>query len=217
MKTIIISAVLAAAGASQALAAGPAPQLPPIDAGAIWAQINNQNHPFPPAPQTTLDYCVFTEFKNNKCIFKCESGAMLSEPAVKPDFSSGEPAGACATHIIRPVAAPVFKDKAAQNWAEAAKAAYERELDAGGLTVFADLKELPPGARRQLESEWQTLPEGPGNSSEAFKLAVEGRTAFVVQSYVYSDSLRVFIFNAAGVLVARGEGSSDSPLKWLPL
>ncbi len=80
------------------------------DAGSIWNQINNQHNPFP-QPQTTLDYCVFTEFKNNTCLFKCESGAILTEPAVKPDFSTGEPAGACATHIIRPIQAP-FHNKA---------------------------------------------------------------------------------------------------------
>jgi hypothetical protein len=84
-------------------------QLP--DAGSIWNQINNQHNPFPQQP-TTLDYCVFTEFKNNKCLFKCESGAILSEPAQKPDFSTGEPAGACATHIIRPIK-PAFGLKAA--------------------------------------------------------------------------------------------------------
>jgi hypothetical protein len=80
------------------------------DAGSIWNQINNQQNPFP-QPPTTLDYCVFTEFKNNKCLFKCESGAILIEPAQKPDFSTGEPAGACATHIIRPVK-PAFGNKA---------------------------------------------------------------------------------------------------------
>lgn len=80
------------------------------DAGSIWNQINNQHNPFP-QPPTTLDYCVFTEFKNNKCLFKCESGAILSEPAQKPDFSTGEPAGACATHIIRPIKPP-FANKA---------------------------------------------------------------------------------------------------------
>ncbi len=87
-------------------------QQPPIDAGAIWNQINNQHNPFPQPAQTTLDYCMFTEFKNNKCLFKCESGAILTEPAMKPDFSTGEPAGACATHIIRPIK-PAFANKAA--------------------------------------------------------------------------------------------------------
>jgi len=80
------------------------------DAGSIWNQINNQHNPFP-QPPATLDYCVFTEFKNNKCLFKCESGAILTEPAQKPDFSTGEPAGACATHIIRPIK-PAFHNKA---------------------------------------------------------------------------------------------------------
>ena len=85
-----------------------AAQLP--DAGSIWNQINNQHNPFPQQP-TTLDYCLFTEFKNNKCLFKCESGDLRVEPAQKPDFSTGEPAGACATHIIRPIKPP-FANKA---------------------------------------------------------------------------------------------------------
>lgn len=76
------------------------------DAGSILAQIQAQHDQFPQPPATTLDMCVFTEFRNNKCHFKCESGAILIEPAVRPDFSSGEPAGACATHIFRPVASP---------------------------------------------------------------------------------------------------------------
>ena len=86
--------------------------LPQIDAGSILNQIQHDQDHFPQPPQTTLDICVFTEFKNNKCIFKCKSGAILIEPAVKPDFSSGEPAGACATHILRPITNTVWpKDK----------------------------------------------------------------------------------------------------------
>jgi hypothetical protein len=57
---------------------------------------------------------------------------------------------------------------------------------------------LPPRARSRLEQELKSLPQGPGNSSEAFKMMAGGRTAFAVQSYIYSDSLRVYIFNAAG-------------------
>lgn len=76
------------------------------DAGSIMAQIQQQQPQFPQPSPTTLDMCVFTEFRNNKCHFKCESGATLIEPAVRPDFSSGEPAGACATHIFRPVPSP---------------------------------------------------------------------------------------------------------------
>jgi len=103
------------------------------------------------------------------------------------------------------------------DWSVAAKAAYIRELEAGGLTTYADLLELPPGARSQLEKELQTLPQGPGNTSEAFKMLVNGRTAFVVQSYIYDDNLRVYIFNAAGVPVAYGEGSVDKDFAWLPI
>lgn len=127
--------------------------------------------------------------------------------------------GAALAEVGVPAAAPALKVQAgpAQNWAEAAKTAFEREIEAGGLTVFADLKELPPGARRQLEKEWATLPEGPGNESQAFKLLVNGRTAFVVQSYIHDDAMRAYIFNAAGVLVAYGEGSVEKDFEWLPL
>jgi len=130
------------------------------------------------------------------------------------DLSSQAPASEI--KLSTPVPAPA-QDKAAQSWAEAAKTAFEREIEAGGLTNFADLKELPPGARARLENELATLPEGPGNTSEAFKLNVNGRTAFVVQSYVHDDTMRAWLFNAAGVLVARGEGSVDKPFAWLPL
>lgn len=50
-----------------------------------------------------LDMCVLSELKNNKCYFKCESGAIAVEPAVRPDFSSGEPAGPCLPYITRQV------------------------------------------------------------------------------------------------------------------
>ncbi|MDO8803288.1 MAG: hypothetical protein Q7R35_02560 [Elusimicrobiota bacterium] len=113
------------------------------------------------------------------------------------------------------VPAPEAVKAPAQNWAVAAKAAVERELDAGGFTDYADKKELPPGARKCLEREWAILPEGPGNSSEAFKLIVNGRTAFIVQSYIYSDSMRVYVFDAAGNSIAYGEGSIDKDFAWM--
>lgn len=103
-----LSALIVLSGLSLPAAA----QLPPIDAGAILSQIQHAQPQFPAIPPpTTLDICVFSEFKNNKCHFRCESGALLTEPAVKPDFSSGEPAGACATHIIRPVTQSPFIHK----------------------------------------------------------------------------------------------------------
>jgi hypothetical protein len=119
-----------------------------------------------------------------------------------------------------PAAVPAYaeaKARPAQNWSDAAKAAYEKSQDEGGLTIYADIKELPPGARSRLEQELKSLPQGPGNSSEAFKMMVNGRTAFVIQSYINSDSLRVYIFNAAGVGVAYGAGSVDTQFAWLPL
>ncbi len=109
-KLIAFSALLgftAAAGAEDR-----APQLPPIDAGTILNQINSGQHPFPQPGLTTLDTCVFSDFKNNKCYFKCRSGAILTEPAIKPDFSAGEPAGACAISIIRPIPAGQFNKAA---------------------------------------------------------------------------------------------------------
>lgn len=112
----ILSAILFLAGLAPAsVAAGTdslrAAQLPPIDAGTILNQLQNSPNPFPQPPLTTLDMCVFSEFRNNKCYFKCQSGAILTEPAVKPDFSTGEPAGACATHILRPITRPVAVSK----------------------------------------------------------------------------------------------------------
>lgn len=141
------------------------------------------------------------------------SPALTAEPAEKAVTQLGGfsiPVSAAEVKAPAPVPADL-KAPPAQPWDAAAKAAYEAALDAGGLTAFADLLELPPGARRQLEQELQSLPQGPGNSSEAFKMPVNGRTAFVVQSYLNGDSLRVHIFNAAGVLVARGKGSVDVP------
>lgn len=105
MKNAFIAAFAVIALAAAARAEDRAQQLPPIDAGTIWAQINNQHNPFPQPVPTTLDYCTLTEMKNNKCYFKCQSGAILTEPATKPDFSNGEPNGPCATMIIRPVPA----------------------------------------------------------------------------------------------------------------
>jgi len=102
------SAILLLAG----FAPASAQQLPPIDAGAILNQIQNSQNQFPTPPLTTLDMCVFSEFKNNKCLFKCQSGAILTEPAMKPDFSTGEPAGACATHILRPITLAVIREPA---------------------------------------------------------------------------------------------------------
>ena len=75
--------------------------LPQIDAGSILNQIQNDQNHFPQPGHSTLDICVFTEFKDNKCIFKCESGAILTEPALKADLGPGEPA--CASHILRPI------------------------------------------------------------------------------------------------------------------
>ncbi|MBI5742981.1 MAG: hypothetical protein HY952_00365 [Elusimicrobia bacterium] len=137
----------------------------------------------------------------------------LSAPALAGDAAAQLGAAA-------PVAAPApaeVKAQPALSWTDAAKAAFEREVEAGGLTNYANLKELPPGARRQLDNELANLPQGPGNTSEAFKMNVNGRTAFVIQSYVYDDTMRAWLFNAAGVLVARGEGSVDKPFAWLPL
>jgi len=118
-----------------------APQLPPIDAGAILNQINNQ-HPFPQPVQTTLDTCVMTEFKNNKCYFKCQSGAILVEPAIKPDFSTGEPAAQCASYIIRPIPAP-FQNKAGAGDMNITRALLMAKIQANTLkTVSLSLKGL---------------------------------------------------------------------------
>jgi len=103
ISTALLLAGLAPASVSAGTDLSRAAQLPPIDAGTLLSQLQNSQNQLPQTGQAKLDLCVFTDFKNNKCYFSCQSGAILTEPAVKPDFSSGEPAGACATHILRPV------------------------------------------------------------------------------------------------------------------
>ena len=129
------------------------PALPAIDAGAIWNQVNQ--HPFPQPSPTTLDTCVFTEFKNNKCYFKCQSGAVLIEPAVKPDFSTGEPVGACAAYIIRPIPAPAFK--AQGSWAREAATELRKELKQYGVTAKVIVVDAAgPGQEPFLAVEFQS-------------------------------------------------------------
>jgi hypothetical protein len=146
-----VSLFLAALCVTAPLLAGKAnaqaPQLPSIDAGSILNQIQNSQNPFP-QPTPSIDTCVFTEFKNNKCYFKCGSGAVLVEPAMRPDFSSGEPAGACASYIIRPVESAFKSERGYSHEATWRKANLRSEdgteitvsyvpLDLGGETVAA--------------------------------------------------------------------------------
>ena len=63
---------------------------------------------FPQPELVKLDMCVLSEMKNDRCYFKCESGAVTTEPAVRPDFSAGEPVGPCAPYITRQI--KVFAD-----------------------------------------------------------------------------------------------------------
>ena len=88
-----------------------APQLPPIDAGTILNQINQ--HPFPAPAPTTLDTCVYSGFEAGNCRFKCQSGALLTEPSTIPGSNAG-----CAIEIVRPIQAQPFKalTKADLNW-----------------------------------------------------------------------------------------------------
>ncbi|PJA15209.1 MAG: hypothetical protein COX65_04340 [Elusimicrobia bacterium CG_4_10_14_0_2_um_filter_56_8] len=152
IKLIALSTLmsLASAAGAQDLAA----RLPAIDAGTILNQINNSQPPFPQPALATLDTCVFTDFKNNKCYFKCQSGAILTEPAVRPDFSSGEPAGACATHIIRPVAAGAFRTRDL-DWAKQVAKELRKELK--GYGIFASVIVVAkPGKKAFLAVEFKS-------------------------------------------------------------
>lgn len=209
---ILMTAVLLAAGFSPAFAGqqGSFAEL----AGAADSDSVNIASPAPTrvnvgAAFPGMQTCSFTAVKDNTCVFTCKNGATVTRPVLQSSLV----ANGCAKFVM----IPSDKNKAAQSWADAAKAAYLAAIDEGGLTTYADLKELPPGARRQLEQEWNTLPEGPGNESEAFKMMVNGRTAFVIQSYIHDDAMRAYVFNAAGVLVAYGEGSIEKDFAWLPL
>ena len=97
---IILIAGLAPMGWSAGLENLRAPQLADIKAGEV-----TQLAPaiFQQPELVKLDMCVLSEMKNNKCYFKCESGAIAIEPAVRPDFSSGEPAGPCLPYITRQI------------------------------------------------------------------------------------------------------------------
>lgn len=50
-----------------------------------------------------LDLCVLTEMKNNTCHYTCQSGAAITRPAQRPDFSTGEPAGPCEPYITQQI------------------------------------------------------------------------------------------------------------------
>jgi len=159
------------------------------DAGSIWNQINNQHNPFP-QPQTTLDYCMFTEFKNNKCLFKCESGAILTEPAVKPDFSTGEPAGPCATMIIRPVkpAFPAVKAPAAAEYTYESYGKYPTAVKASEVLTWAvnGLKSA------KAEVTGQSLVVY-GLSDVRFKITYRAASALVIEpSPVYKAELDAY-------------------------
>ncbi|MDD5209335.1 MAG: hypothetical protein PHV36_08115 [Elusimicrobiales bacterium] len=143
-----------------------APQLPPIDAGTILNQINNQ-HPFPPPVQTTLDTCVMTGFKNNKCYFKCQSGAILIEPAIKPDFSTGEPAAQCASYIIRPLPAPAFKtNRADLAWKNLTLQA------ADGTKIKIDYAPMDLGGTMMANPLWITVGGRKFTGSEKVRVAL---------------------------------------------
>lgn len=75
-----------------------AAQLTDIDAGTVM-----QRPTLPQPGLVKLDLCVLSGMKNNKCHFKCQSGAVVIEPAVRPDFGTGEPAGPCSPYITREI------------------------------------------------------------------------------------------------------------------
>jgi len=173
---IISAAILALSIAAPVMAEDRAPQLPPIDAGSIWNQINNQHNPFPQPTPTTLDTCVFTEFKNNKCYFKCQSGAVLVEPAVKPDFTTGEPAGACATHIIRTIPAGPFHKAAqtAQTFKSFGKYASEQEAAAAMNWAVNGLT----GTKAAVTGQ-KLIANGPSNYS--FEIAFTAKKQLIIE------------------------------------
>ena len=180
MMAVVMAGMAGAAGAADfsdlqrlrasgltAMAAGNWPQQPPIDAGSLWNQINNQ-HPFPQLPPAnTLDTCVFTELNSGKCYFKCKSGKTLVEPPIKTNTAAGEPADVCATHIFLTRPAPGLKA------AKTVVDLYSVDLTAAdGTRVFVDYTPVNLGARIIASPVWVSAynPKFTGSETVTAKL-----------------------------------------------
>ncbi|MCX5791243.1 MAG: hypothetical protein NTY45_03345 [Elusimicrobia bacterium] len=107
--------------------------------------------------------------------------------------------------------------QAAQAWIAEVKKAYTGYLDNSELFTLPEAKksELPPAALARLKKDnaeqhsWSAP-----YSSTAYKLAVKGRTAYVVQNERDGHSMTVHIYSAAGQLIAAGSADEATPLYW---
>ena len=141
-----------------------AQQLPPVNSGPLWNQINNQ-HPFPqPPPANTLDTCVFTELINGRCYFKCKSGSTLEEPPIKTNNASGQPVDACATHIF--LSQPASRSGAARTVADL----YSVDLKAAdGTRISVDYEPVNLGGRIIASRVWLSVYNPKFSGSETVK------------------------------------------------
>ncbi|MEI7529335.1 MAG: hypothetical protein WCK76_10360 [Elusimicrobiota bacterium] len=107
--------------------------------------------------------------------------------------------------------------QAPQAWIAEVKKAYTGYLDNSELFTLPEAKkaELPPAALARLKKDnaeqhsWSAP-----YSSTAYKLAVKGRTAYVVQNERDGHSMTVHIYSAAGQLIAAGSADEATPLHW---
>ncbi|HAH32954.1 MAG TPA: hypothetical protein DCL44_11645 [Elusimicrobia bacterium] len=143
--SLFLAVCFAAAPLFAGTAETKAPQLPPIDAGTILNQIENSQNHFPQPHPVTMDMCVFTKLIGNECLFKCESGVSISEPA-------RQPGGVCATHILRPMPAwlPPSREvsRADQDWKHA------RIYAADGTVIAVDYSIMGLGGSITAAPVW---------------------------------------------------------------
>ncbi len=91
-------------------------------------------------------------------------------------------------------------------WIAAVKRVYNTTPQ--GNLPPAELAELPAAALRQMQEDAQVYP------SKAYKIAVDGRTAYVIENDNL-DALYVNIFDAGGAHIAYGGFDENYDFWWL--
>ena len=170
MKWIIMTAVIA--GMSGVLSAVDFQDLQRLRAceigaqAAAWHQIP-QIPPTPPTPQppgNTIDTCVFTHLNEDLCYFKCKSGDTITEPPIKTNTATGDPAKTCATHIF--LTRPDGQFKTAKTVADR----YSSDLQAAdGTRVFVDYAPVNLGGAVTASPVWVSVRNPKFNGSEKVK------------------------------------------------
>lgn len=114
--------------------------------------------------------------------------------------------------ISTPVTAPVLeKAGPSQGWVGAVKEEYIRLAEAVMLNTLPKAKkaELPAAAQEQLKKDLQQW----GTPSKAYKMEVQGQTAFVIQND-NEGGMAVTIFDESGTRVASASMGESGSFSW---